>query len=219
MQFDIDIYQGWNYPAGMRFFIIVILFVMLWLPYLIAVHVLLSYQIKKFSTRLRLKWRDDKNGFDIDAYRVSISAKKRNRPIRDYFLSLAEKISVPIEVRNPANPRPRMEIDRFLAKRELHLRGLTIVVVFSLAGLLLFCFYYVVLFITPLFAVRTNPTIADVIVEIHLVFGHAFVPLAIGLTEAFLSFWLINGLKKMRLRLDDVWAGFLEEIAPPRRPL
>jgi len=147
MQFGIDIYQGWNYPAGMRFFIIIILFVMLWLPYLIAVHVLLSYQIKKFSTRLRLKWRDEKNGFDIDAYRVSISAKKRNRPIRDYFLSLAEKISVPIEVRNPANPRPRMEIDRFLAKRELHLRGLTIVVVFSLAGLLLFCFYYVVLFL------------------------------------------------------------------------
>lgn len=219
MQFGIDIYQGWNYPMGMRFFIIIILFVMLWLPYLLAAHALLFHQINKSSARLRFRWRDEKNGFDVAAYCASISAKRRNRPIRDYFLSLAEKTSVPVERRNPADPRPRMEIDRFLDKRELHLRGLAIVVVFSLAGLLLFCFYYVVLWITPLFAVNSNPTIAKVIVEIHLVFGHAFVPLAIGLTEAFLSFWLINGLKKMRLRLDDVWAGFLEEIAPPRRPL
>jgi hypothetical protein len=40
--------------VGMRFFIIIILFVMLWLPYLIAAHVLLFHQINKSSARL---WR------------------------------------------------------------------------------------------------------------------------------------------------------------------
>jgi len=54
MQFGIDIYQGWNYPVGMRFFIIIILFVMLWLPYLLAAHALLFHQINKSSARLGL---------------------------------------------------------------------------------------------------------------------------------------------------------------------
>ncbi|MDH4272749.1 MAG: hypothetical protein OEW18_12330, partial [Candidatus Aminicenantes bacterium] len=101
----------------------------------------------------------------------------------------------------------------FLLKRALHLKSVAISAAFSLAGLILFCFHYAILFITPLFEIKTNPPLADVITEIHLVFGGAFPFLVIALAEAFLALWLVNSIKKMRLRLDVIWAGFLEEIA------
>jgi hypothetical protein len=208
MQFNIFLDGGWEHSPVMKFFALIIIFAGLWLLYLIGSQIRLFLQIKKYSIELRKKWQERKKDFDAAAFSALIIDKNRNRFIFKYFRSLAEKASVPFEQRIPETPRLRMDIDRFLAKRELHLRSVAMIVIFSLGGLLLAALYYAVLAITW----KTDPTIADVITEIRF-FALDIFPSVLALGEAFLSFWMINGLRKMSLRLDDVWAGFLDDIA------
>ncbi|MDH5384373.1 MAG: hypothetical protein OEY18_06665 [Candidatus Aminicenantes bacterium] len=137
--------------------------------------------------------------------------KAKNPQIKNLYRSFSALVTGPSAACEHAAQKHKREIDYFLAKRELQIKGLAIVLIFSMAGLILMEIKVLSTVIDCWYTVYITPKLSQVLLAVSQNFHfNLFQPLVLALAETFLVFWLINRVKKLRLWLDCEWAIFLE---------
>jgi hypothetical protein len=96
----------------------------------------------------------------------------------------------------------------------LQIKGLAIVLFFSMAALILVSMKIWSLNTIYGCKVSGNITLSSLLPGLleDFLYNISY-PLTFALAETFLVFWLINSVKKLRLWLDHEWASLLEEAA------
>jgi len=201
-------------PIPVKSFILVFWIFLLCLPYLVVSHDVLLFRIKKHVANFRKKWLARIH--DVETVQHFAQQEKRiSQPlIKEFYRSLVKLINASAESRDLAVKAYELEIDYYLTKRELHLKILAVVLVFSMAGLSLVG-VKIILFDEPQqwFSVMSEPRLAQLFTNLQWDFHNwIFYPLLIALAETFLVFWLIVAKKKMALRLHREWTALVDAM-------
>ncbi len=203
--------NSWDYPLMIKPFLFIFLFALLWLYFYFHHHYVLVFKFKKqfkfFINLLLAKKPEEEIGEILDKQ----LKKAKNPQIKNLYRSFSALVTAPVAARENAAQKHKREIDYFLAKRELQIKGLAIVLIFSMAGLVLMEIKVLSTVIDYWYTVNITPKLSQVLSAVSMNFHfNLFQPLALALAETFLVFWLINHVKKLLLWLDCEWAILLE---------
>jgi hypothetical protein len=209
-----DLAEIWEYSVVIKCFIYIFFFAFIWLFYYFFNHYILVAKLKKhfklFGKLRTVKMPDTEIGPIIDQQ----LNKAKNPQIKDLYRAFSALTGAPLSDSEHLAQKHKREIDYFLAKRKLQLKGLAVVLIFSISGLILVGIKELVVNIDMWYTLTSKFTLHQMISNLSLNFHYnLFYPLAIALAEAFLVVWLINSIKKLRLWLDREWANLLEESA------
>ncbi len=203
--------NSWDYPLIIKPFLFIFWFALLLLYFYFHHHYVLVFKFKKqfkfFSNLLLAKTPEG----EIGEILVKQLKKAKNPQIKNLYRSFSALVTAPSAVRDNAAKKHKREIDYFLAKRELQIKGLAIVLIFSMAGLILMEIKVLSTVIDYWYTVYITPKLSQVLSAVSRNFHfNLFQPLALALAETFLVFWLINRVKKLLLWFDCEWAILLE---------
>lgn len=137
--------------------------------------------------------------------------KTKNHQIKDLYCAFSALMAAPSSISGLSAQKHKREIDYFLDRRKSQIKGLAIVLVFSIAGIILM---EIKTLMTEIEYLSRTPKLSIIIPWLSQNFHYnLFYPLAFALAETFLAFWLINSVKKLRLWFEREWANLLEKVA------
>jgi hypothetical protein len=202
---------SWHYPFMIKFFIYIFTFSLFWLCYYFLNHYILVARLKKHIKIFRNLQMAKTPDTEIEAIIDQQLKKTKNPQIKDLYLAFSALSTTPSAAGEHLVQKHKREIDYFLSRRELQIKGLAIVLVFSMFGLILM---EAKLLLFSISQAHIYKNLSNFLSAIDTDFYHnLFQPLAFSLPETFLVFCLINSLKKLRLWLDHEWANLIEESA------
>jgi hypothetical protein len=160
----------------------------------------------KFFRKLQEAKKSDK---DSEPINVKQPKNVNNPQIKELCRAFYALTTVPITTVAHSIQKSKREINYFLDRRKLQIKGLIIVLVFSMAGLILM---EIRRLLTEIGYLSKSLTSHIVIPWLSNNFHYnLFTPLFFALVETFLAFWLINSVHKLNLWFNREWTDLLEE--------
>jgi hypothetical protein len=200
---------SWHYPFMIKLFIYIFFFALFWLFYYFFNHYIFFAKLKKHIKIFKNLWTATTSNAEIGPIIDQQLNKANNPQIKDLYRAFSALAAAPTVGGGLHAQKLKREIDYFLDRRKLQIKGLAIALVFSMAGLMLM---EINILVTDIGILSRTPTFSLITQWLSQNFhSNLFYPLAFALLETFLALWLINSVKKLRLWLDHEWANLQKE--------
>lgn len=168
-----------------------------------------AVKLKKHFRFFRKRQEVKITGKESEPIIVKQPKNVNNPQIKELYKAFYALNTEPITSVAPSIQKSKREINYFLDQRKLQIKGLIIVLVFSMAGLIL---TEIRRLLTEIGYLSKSLTSQIVIPWLSNNFHfNLFTPLFFALVNTFLAFWLINSMHKLSLWLNREWTDLFEK--------